>query len=95
MYINLIMTYQGSLKKNTMTQIYKYDTPSENMFKIDDLGIFFNCGPARCIKKLSSTFILKWVTKSVEKPNNPLSRGPEESSESVTLIFLCEDVSYL
>ena len=46
--------------------------------KGNDSDILFNCGPLRCIKRLSCNFILKSGTQYTDQPNNHLSRGFEE-----------------
>ena len=59
MQINLIISYQGALKSNIMTRSYKYDMSWENNIKEADSDVLLDCGPSRCIKILSCSFILK------------------------------------
>ena len=83
MLISLIITYQGAMKNNTMTQRHRYDTSWENNIEGADSYVLFNCGPSRCIKRLSCNLILNSVTKYVDQPNNHLPRGSGEEYTDV------------
>ena len=69
MYINLIITYQGALKSNTMTRSYN--------IKGADSDVLFNCGSSQCIKRLSCNFILKSLV--------PLAKTDKSSKDTMLL----------